>query len=487
MTTLAEYLAKARLEVNDLKNTASRALYAVDKAIEAAAVPPVVTPPPVTPPPTPVGNPWDIAIVPKMTVTQNEVKPGDTHVHLKFSLDRAPWMTVRLFAAVVWTAVGFDGRAMGQKVYPAVWNPGDDLDAYITIPLSAPAKLGWSFKVGCSGSHRQSGYDKEQGWEFPVTVTETPKAANALPAQMPFHRPPMRLTLGAPTFDQDMAKIEWAAIPKAGSQKWRTTLQYGSGPANGNEVGLYTSAEQYPGTDAHAKEVDASGRPFVRLRTRKFGMEGGKDKLVQEVDLGGRPMVNKYYPYQASWLSGQFVDGVCHPDGLWEFEAISPDRRGAWAAHWFLGMTSDGSRRTMWPPEIDGFEHFNGAYGAWDPVRETSTTLHAGPYDSSQRKVAKGATVDLTRIGFPADIDLTKQVHKYQTLVDGDWIRTFVDGLEICTFRNILKPTGSHKQLFHPVVNVAVAVQSGNAYDQGSGDMLMYGYRYWPLDRVRAA
>lgn len=466
--------------------TSFTALAAMEEA-EAVVVTPAPTPTPTpTPTPAPSNTPWDIAVTPKMTVSQTEVKPGDKEAHLKFSIDRDPWMTVRLTARVVWTAVGFDGRAMGQKYYTLTWSPGDDLDHYMTIPLSAAAKSGWSFKVQCSGAYRQSGYDREKGWEFTVRVADEPAVPNALPAQMPFHRPPLRLTLGAPTFDQDMAKIAYGAFVKPGSQAWRTTLQYGSGPANDNETGLYTSVEQYPTSNAHSREVDASGRPFVRLHTRKFRADEGRAGVMAEVDLKGEPVKSgRHFAFQASWLSGQYVDGICHKDGLWEFEAMTPDRSKAWSAHWFMGLTSDGSRRTMWPPEIDGFEHFNGTYGAWDPVRETSTTLHAGPYDSADRKIAKGTTVNLPRIGFPADIDLTKQVHKYQTLVDGNWIRTFVDGIEICTFRNILTPTGSHRQLFHPVVNVAVTAAQSDPYNVGSGDMLMYGYRYWPLDRVR--
>jgi len=57
MTTTAEYLAKARLEANAVKNAASRSVYAIDRAIEALGIPlPVPTPTP-TPAPTPAPSP----------------------------------------------------------------------------------------------------------------------------------------------------------------------------------------------------------------------------------------------------------------------------------------------------------------------------------------------------------------------------------------------------------------------------------------------
>lgn len=54
--TILDRLQKARLEVNDLKNTASRALYAIDKAIDEATPTPTPTPVP-DPEPDPVPEP----------------------------------------------------------------------------------------------------------------------------------------------------------------------------------------------------------------------------------------------------------------------------------------------------------------------------------------------------------------------------------------------------------------------------------------------
>lgn len=56
VVTILDRLQKARLEVNDLKNTAARALYAIDKAIEEATPTPTPTPVPV-PDPDPVTEP----------------------------------------------------------------------------------------------------------------------------------------------------------------------------------------------------------------------------------------------------------------------------------------------------------------------------------------------------------------------------------------------------------------------------------------------
>jgi hypothetical protein len=192
----------------------------------------------------------------------------------------------------------------------------------------------------------------------------------------------------------------------------------------------------------------------------------------------------KYHQFQAAWMSTEAIPELHAETGLWELECISPDRRGAWAAFWMTGVQNGNS---VWPPEIDIFEHFNGAYGGvWNAKRETSAALHYGEFGQS-RIGAKGGTIDLGTAGFPATTDLTAEAHKHQCLITKDFITIFFDGLEIVQFRHILKPVkASDTKLFYPMFNVAVAPgKVSEPYDKGSGDMLVYGLRYWPLDRVR--
>lgn len=426
-------------------------------------------------------RPWDIAIFPTLTISQTEIAPGADVVHLKLTLDRDPFMTVRVLLEVANDqTVGFRGADFQTpRPYLATWSPGDHLIQYVTIPIAnLGSQPGWKFRVMAPGALRQSGWSEwERGTHFDVTVTNRPTEPNRLPETLPARRPLHRLRTGRPSFDQDMSRIEWSrtGFKPDGAPVWRTSLQYGEAPANANEKGLYANALVYPGSDPHLKEVDAAGRPYVRLHTRRY------PSPVRELDLANRPKA-RLLNYQASWLSGQTLAGLCHETGLWEFEFVSPDRYGAWAAHWMMGV-QDG--RTVWPPEIDVFEHFNGAYGPWNPRQETSATLHYGDFGKT-RAGARGATVNLANAGFDPQIDLTTTPHRSQCLVTEDFITIFMDGVEIVQFRHILKPIlPGDTKTFHPVVNVAVApARNDDPYDQGSGDMLFYGYRYFPLSEV---
>lgn len=469
---------KARLEMNALKNGAARGVYALDKVLAGVAAL-EAAPPVVVPPVEDKSRPWDIAVFPKLTFSQLEVEPGAAFAHIKLTLDRDPFMTVRVkIQAAGDQATGFyAGDFKTAQPYVVTFSPGDDLTAYLSIPIKNRAsKDGWKFRLLVSGTLRQSGWSEwEKGTHLDVYVRAAPKEPNVLPANVPKQRPMQRLTLGTPSWDVAPDKWEWSRTGEGG--KWRTALQYGDGPANQpTEKGLYANAITYPGSDPHLKETDAQGRPYVRLHTRRFPAP------VAELDMSGRA-TGKYLGFQASWLSAQNIDALCAETGLWEFECVSPSRRYAWAAFWMMGVKN---RQTVWPPEIDVFEHFNGVYGSWDTKVETSSTLHYGDFGVG-RAGAKGATINLPHLGKP--VDLTTQIHKHQCLVTEDFITIFFDGEEIVQFRHILKPVkATDTKLFHPIINVAVAPSDANdAYDQGSGDMLAYGFRYFPPDQVSAA
>ncbi|ESQ83265.1 hypothetical protein AEAC466_13515 [Asticcacaulis sp. AC466] len=440
-------------------------------------VDPIVTPP---------SYPWDVAVDPNVIISQTEIAPGATFAHIKFTLDRTPWRTVRLFFGIVnGNQTGFNTVLMAPSLpYMAMWSPGDDLDCYVSIPLTgvnANSVAGWKFQVGVTGAYGSSGFvGAEAGSSFYVNVVASPAVPNVLPGTMPFHRKPLKLQLGTASYDEDMANFTWSrlGVKPSGGSCWRTSLQYGDGPANANEKGLYANEVTYPGTDAHIKGTDSAGRPYVRMHTKRFP---GSPK--NQIDMNGASTAN-FWQYQGSWLSGQTIDALCNETGVWELEFVSPDRQYAWSAHWMMGVNPT-THATVWPPEIDVFEHFNGVYGAWDFQQQTSTTLHAGPF-GGDRKLAKGMGTLLKYMGFDGGINLNREIHKSQCHVGADYITIFIDGIEICQFQHILKPPKpTDTKLFHPILDVAVAPPSvDDAYDQGSGDMLVYGYRYYPLSQV---
>lgn len=426
----------------------------------------------------PQAKPWDIAVYPKLTFSQLEVLPGAEFAHIKLSLDRDPFMTVRVKLQPAGDqAVGFQAQDFETRLpYVVTFSPGDDLNAYVSIPIKDRASRdGWKFRLRVVGALRQSGWSEwERGIDLDIHVRTSPKEANVLPAEMPRHRAMQRLTLGTPSWDDPPDEWRWNRTGEGGV--FRTSLQYGDGPANQpTEKGIYANAVTYQGTNPHLKELDANGRPFVRLHTRKLSAP------IAELDLQGRP-TRKSFGFQASMLNAAKVTGLRAETGLWEFEYVSPSRHGAWAAFWMVGNDNG---NTVWPPEIDIFEHFNGAYGPWNTTQETSSALHYGDF-GRDRAGAKGATIDLLHLGMP--VNLTTEIHKHQCLITADFITIFFDGAEIVQFRHILKPVkaGDTKR-FHPLINVAVAPgRAADAYTQGSGDMLAYGLRYFPLSQVNA-
>lgn len=433
-------------------------------------------------PPDP--RPWDIAAQPRLDISHLEIEPGAEFAHIKLTLDKDPPMTVRFFCTVATDgARGFAPELFRRPLpYCATWSPGDELVQYISIPIhDRNSEPGWRLKISSTSGMKSSGFVRaDAGLDFNVNVVENPAQPNRLPERLPVQRPPFRLDLGRPQFDQNMATISWTRTGRTsrGASCWRSSLLYGDGPNNPVEKGLYANSQTYPGTNAHLKEIDGAGRPYVRLHTRKF------QHPVQQVDGTGQP-TRSAWPFQASWLSAQTIDELCHESGVWELDYVSPDRYGAWAAHWFMGVTKPGDV-TVWPPEIDVFEHFNGVYGAWDAAKWTSSTLHFGDFGKGRRG-SIGATVPLPAVGFDPAIDLTKEIHKSQVHVGRDFITIFFDGVEVLQFRHILKPIKpGDTKLFHPVVNVAVAPSSNeDPYNQGSGDMLMYGYRYYSPEAVK--
>ncbi|ESQ85410.1 hypothetical protein AEAC466_04395 [Asticcacaulis sp. AC466] len=433
----------------------------------------------------PTSYPWDIAVDPNLIISQTDIAPGATFAHIKFSLDKAPWRTVYVFFTIAnGNQVGFNTSLLQTPLpYMARWSPGDDLDCYVSIPLTganASSVSGWKFQCVAAGSFGQAGYQgANAGTGFYVNVVDTPAVPNVLPGTMPFHRKPLKLQLGTPSYDEDMANIAWSrlGVKPGGGACWRTSLQYGDGPANANEKGLYANEVTYPSTDSHIKGTDSAGRPYVRMHTKRYPAP------KNAIDMSGNAS-GSFFQYQASWLSGQTIDALCNETGLWELEFVSPDRTYAWSAHWMMGVNPI-THATVWPPEIDIFEHFNGVYGAWDTAQQTSNTLHYGPF-GVRREGAQGMGTLLKYLGFDAGLNLNREIHKSQCHVGADYITTFIDGIEIYQFRHILKPVKSgDTKLFHPILDVAVATPSiDEPYDQGSGDMYVYGYRYYSLSQV---
>lgn len=362
-------------------------------------------------------------------------------------------------------AQGFDPRK--DFVVPELayfWRDGDDLDHWVTIDIVNPSRtVGDKFRVGLNGS----GIAGWVAWEFEVVEG----AVNELPATMPRHRPPYRLVLPAqPTLRLDMTTVEWSESGRIdGRPVWRTRPSHGYTQSGNGETGAYLpwTEKNEPGVSPHSLQVDAEGRPYVRLHTRA---------LDEPIALGG----SRQIPHQASMLHAQQLDEWCHRRGIYSAQLLLPDRWGAWSAFWAVGRKGP-NRASMWPPEIDFLESFNGAYGAKYRPDTTSAGQHAGMHASNKREHIDGFGFDVIDAGFAKDIDFFTQIHHYTTVIEDRWITHFRDGVEYFRHLNIIEPAdGDTDWDFYPIVNVAV--KTNDAYDQGSGDMRWYGLQYYAPD-----
>lgn len=427
-----------------------------------------------TPAPPPLSvKPWErMKPMPKLIVADTEVPPGQRYAYVKVSASHKPESTAYVRVGVSnYSGGGFNvGNGASQRKWVpqhlVVWRPGDDADHWITIDMQGGGRVGNAVNVNFG----PRGFSSDAGVGATIRIVEG--AVNELPAQMPHHRAPLRLDLGAatPAADLDIAGMVWSDSGFVGNVPWgtpgavpcwRSRLAHGYTQDGNGELGVYMNDDKFPGVAVNPQsiETDAQGRDVLRLHTRR---------LAQGVSDPGRPTTS--YPFQASMVQAQTMPEWRARRGIFRAQCRTPDRLGAWSAFWLIG--------NGWPPEIDIFEHFNGAWGnGWKGNgRETSSAQHVGEHSSNQRRRVDGRTFDLVDLGF-ADVDLYNEVHDYAVLIEDDYITHFVDGIETLQHSNMLDASdGNTDWSFFPMLNVAVKPPSHtDAYDKGNGDMLVYG------------
>lgn len=396
------------------------------------------------------------------------IPPGATQAHVKVTYALPEILsTMALRARASTTASkGFNvDRDIAAPQGTFFWRDGDDRDQWITFEILNPRdQVGDRFRASVNGAGIT-------GWAaFDFEVVEG--AVNELPAELPYRRPPYRLVLPeTPTVKLDMATVEWDESGfKDGKPVWRTRPSHGYTQAGNGETGAYLpwTDQNRSGSEVHTRQVDKEGRPYVRLHTRK---------LDQPIELENRAL-----PHQAAMLQGQHLDEWAHRRGVYSAQLLLPGRRGAWSAFWVVGRRGE-NNSSIWPPEIDFLESFNGAYGADYQPDTTSAGQHAGVHGSNKRENIDGFQWNVIEAGFSPDIDFFTQIHDYTTVIEEDWVTHFRDGVEFFRHRNIIEPSdGNTDWSFYPIVNVAVKDGSGGPYDEASGDMRWYGLQYYSPD-----
>ncbi|ODM44713.1 hypothetical protein [Cereibacter johrii] len=404
------------------------------------------------------------------------VPPGQRHAHVKVTADQPIRMTAIGRPSVSnvnggGMNVGGD-QALWVGDYWAVWRPGDDREMWLTVDMQYGRAAG--NRVAFSIATDMGGWRSAAPVTGFIEIREG--AVNALPATLPRHRAPMRLTFtGSPRASLDPATVQWSDTGFAGNAAtgtpcWRARLAHGYTQDGNGEVGLYMNADVWPTQSAapHARVTDRQGRKAIRLRSCRlpapvtFAAEGG----------------DRIFYHQASALIAQNLPEWRGKTGVWTARCMTASRLCSWPAFWLL---ADG-----WPPELDIFEHFNGIYGSWPDGGWSTCTGHSGPYGGLDVKTRTPLKFDLRKLGF-ASFDAYSQIHDYAAYVDRDWIYAFVDGIEVYCTPNIARhQSWDAGWSLYPMFDVAAkfANPSSYAYADGSGDMHVYGAAHYATSAV---
>lgn len=433
------------------------------------------------------------------------IPPGATQVHIPVKLEatvKAGYEDI-LPAGVVghtaWASYGasnstasggFSQTDIIAPSSPLFWRPGDDPEHYASVQFArAINTVGARIKVGFSGSGIARG-----GYGVWVEVKEG--AVNALPNPLPTHRGPYLLNLGAATLvntldienmritDSGFAQDDlvdprgYINSPTAGHPSraacWRATLAGGgySQLSTNGENGLYSNTDVVPeAITPHTIGQDADDNWYLKLHSARFPTP------VAHPDF---PTV--FFPFQAAVVnSGKLGSTWNHKSGVWRGTFTIPSQSGAWSAFWIVGIrTSTGA--SLWPPEVDFFEHFNAAFGATYTQYDTSGTQHVGVHGSNKRARALGGGGSLKTMGWSDETNLWTQKHTWTCVRDASTglVTWFIDDVEYNQCVDMLFPTdGNEDYGFQVIMNVAVRTNDANPYDVGTTDMYVWDYKYY--------
>ncbi|UIJ46156.1 family 16 glycosylhydrolase [Sphingomonas cannabina] len=366
-------------------------------------------------------------------------RPGASVANVPVTLDRPTPNTV--IARV--TTVNGSGttKAVAGTNYRTVdtvvvFRPGDPLRQTISVPIVS-ATAGQQFAVKL----REAPWGANQGTSW-VSVTASSSAVATASATTGFRAPRTFKATGTLQYEMSRAKMWWTDTGH--DDAWSTQLPNGRAqPANG-ETGLYLDGWVY-----RDKDIEAP------LRYTWNGLVMHTQKLKSPISYNG-----KSYYYGSVVLSGHNTPSTQIGYGQYEWVAKMPSRRGAWPAFWLISTSG-------WPPEIDVFEGF-GYESYWDFDRYIASTIHGGA--NAVRTFQRGSVIQAEAAyglsGF------SQGFHSYAVDIQPDYITWFVDGVE--TYQSVNPFKGFR---WYPIMDVAVKTTS--AYDDGSGDMVVKGFRAW--------
>lgn len=431
------------------------------------------------------GPPWTDYETPRISAPDAIAIPADVNefwIPVTISQTRVKSAAIRLGLRNAFAGGGinvgdgtFQRQFLPQRVYR--WSPGDDLLHWVRIVRPQ----GISFAHGNSMVVRVMLYGAggTDGRELDCIVTFS-RSAEAQEITPTAHRPLRRLNLAG-------ADRSYALDPLAirhhdtgyidGNPVWRSRPSHGYSQPGNTETGLYTNDDVEAFAPVRDNPIttgtDAFG-DYVQLHTyaydTPFTFEGEE------------------FRHQAVMLTGERIDEVCGPGGVWLLKAITPSRHYAWPAFWLVGRNENTD--PAWPPEVDIMEQYNQAWGTDFPMNGFYNTAgqHWGNWHSNNRRGADAISVFVNELPTLGNVgSLWEEPHTYAAAIDteNNEVVFFVDGVEFMTQKLVAQHQDMRSERdYLPIFNVAVrapAQQSAADYNaDGSGDMRVYGLEYYP-------
>lgn len=429
------------------------------------------------------------------------IPPGQQDVHVKLTFegtDENGDLQHTCYVNFASTGQGVQGPAPGfvnadlpPPTYDLVWRPGDDADLWVTLHLARSISTeGAAIKASFAGINKGAATGGFNFWIEVKTgeVNELPD-----PEDMPFHRLPYLLNLDEATLvhDLDIENIRMTDTGRAKDSEtdprgyvmcavndpdptnapcWRTRHSHGYTQTGNNESAIYTNTDVMDyAIEPHTTYQDSEGNWVLKLHADKFPESHREPNAANTRD----------YWYQGVILTTHRMPDWNHKFGCWVGEFTIPAQLGVWSAFWTIGIRPD-TGASIWPPEVDFFEQFNGAWGAEYDQYDTSGTLHAGVHGSNIRNRAVGVGVKLNKIGFNDATNLFTQKHTWACVVTDEWVTWFIDGVEYNQERYILYPKdGNENYSYYTLFQNTVKVASNDVEFTDTSDFLVHEFKYY--------
>lgn len=364
-------------------------------------------------------------------------RPGMNTAYVPVTLDRPTPNTV--IARIITNNGSGTLRALSGYNYRMVdtvviFRPGDPLTQTVAVPIIAAAE-GQQFQLKL----REAPWGGLQGRSI-ATVTATNAVAATAKSTSAFRQPRTFAPTGRLQFE--LRKETHKRSPDGGWDRWATSLSHGRTQTANGETGLYLDSTLFSNVEGPVYW----GAQGLVLHSQKL-----KTPIYHE---------GSNWYYGASVLDGRNFLASQIGYGQYEWEARMPDRRGSWPALWLISTSG-------WPPEIDVYEGF-GYQNYWDFDRHIGQSVHGG--SNGVRSFQRGVTLQ-TQQAYGL-YGYSQNFHRFAVDIQRDYITWFVDGME--TYQSV-NPFRGHR--WYPIMDVAV--KSGGAYADGSGDMIIKTFRVY--------